>query len=94
MIKIQRYWHTTLTLLPLRKTLDISLLFFYEANACLQGKLAELYIYKEQCEKVDEQFQSVYAEAVSVANNFRAEEKSWHLCGYEIDMDNIPLEAI
>ena len=43
--------------------------------------------------KIDEKFQSVYARAVSLANEFGIEEKWSQLCGQQINWNNIPSET-
>ena len=46
-----------------------------------KATLTELYIYKETYEKVDERFQSIYIEAVSLAYGFDTEEKEPNVRG-------------
>ena len=47
-----------------------------------------IYIYKETREKTDELFQSVYTEAVSLANVYSIEEKWSQSCGHYIDWND------
>ena len=72
---------------------------------CRQDKIAEVYftfknieeiidIYEETCEKADEQFQLVYAEAVSLNNKFGIQEKQPRLCGQQTNRNNILSEMV
>ena len=50
-------------------------------------------ICKETREKADELFQSVYAKAVSLPEEFGIEEKWSESFGQQINLNNIPLET-
>lgn len=57
-----------------------------------KAKFTDAYVQKETYEKVDEPFQSIYIEVVSLAYRFDTEEKEPNVRGWQMNRKNIPSE--